>query len=206
MAWSAPLTGDYDGALRAAAQSLAQLRALDEPFFTALAAGSVGTLERILGRYDDALGHLREADDLGDRFGSTWLTAWSRERLGTLFILRGDLPQAQALLDQALDLSVAARSTASVTLCLAAQARLAFAQDDPEQAARLLGAAEGLRRRADLRVWPTLRQSEAELVAQARQTLGTDRFDQAYAAGSELSQREAAAIVRNQRGTGTQRP
>jgi hypothetical protein len=67
MAWSAPLTGDYDGALRAAAQSLAQLRGLDEPFFTALAAGSVGTLERILGRYDDALGHLREADNLGDR-------------------------------------------------------------------------------------------------------------------------------------------
>ena len=78
MAWCSPLTGDYDGALRAATQSLEQLRGLDEPFFTALAVGSVGTLEQILGRYDDALGHLREADDLGDQFGITWLTAWSR--------------------------------------------------------------------------------------------------------------------------------
>ena len=205
MAWCAPLTGDYDGALRAAAQSLEQLRGLDEPFFTALAVGSVGTLEQILGRYDDALGHLREADDLGDQFGITWLTAWSRERLGTLFILRGDLPQAQALLDQALDLSVAARSTASVTVCLAAHARLAFAQDDPERAARLQGAAEGLRGRIGLRVWPTLRQGEAELITQARQTLGTERFDQAFSAGSALSQREAVAIVRNQRGVGPQR-
>ena len=204
MAWCAPLTGDYDGALRAAAQSLEQFRGLDEPFFTALAVGSVGTLERILGRYDDALGHLREADDLGGRFGITWLTAWSRERLGTLFILRGDLPQAQALLDQALDLSVAARSTASVTVCLAAHARLAFAQDDPERAARLQGAAEGLRGRIGLRVWPTLRQGEAELVTQARQTLGTERFDQAFSAGSALSQREAVAIVRNQRGVSPQ--
>jgi predicted ATPase len=205
MAWSAPLTGDYDGALLAAANSLEQLHGLDEPFFTALAAGSVGTLERILGRYDDALGHLREADALGDRFDITWLTAWSRERLGTLFILRGDLPQARALLDQALDLSVAARSTASVTLCLAAHARLAFAEDDPEQAARLQGAAEGLRRRACLRVWPTLRQTEAELVAQARQTLGTDRFDRAFAAGSALTQQQAVATVRDHRGTGAHR-
>ena len=164
------------------------------------AVGSVGTLEQILGRYDDALGHLREADDLGGRFGITWLTAWSRERLGTLFILRGDLPQAQALLDQALDLSVAARSTASVTVCLAAHARVAFAQDNPERAARLQGAAEGLRGRIGLRVWPTLRQGEAELVTQARQTLGMERFDQAFSAGSALSRREAVAIVRNQRG------
>ena len=60
---------------------------LDEPFFTALAVGSVGTLEEILGRYDAALGHLRKADDLGDRFGSTWFTAWSRDQLGTLSML-----------------------------------------------------------------------------------------------------------------------
>ena len=68
------------------------------------------------------------------------------------------LAQARALLEEAPDLSVAARSTASVTLNLAAYARLAFAEDDPERAARLEGAAEGLRRRAGLRVWPTLRQ------------------------------------------------
>ena len=71
---------------------------------------------------------------------------------------------------------MAARSTASVTVCLAAQARLAFAQDDPERAARLQSAADGLRRRVGLRVWPTLRQAEADLIARARQTLGTDRF------------------------------
>jgi predicted ATPase len=206
MAWSAPLTGDYDGALRAAANSLDQLRSLDEPFFTTLAVGSVGTLERVLGRYDDALSHLREAGDLADRFDSAWLTAWSRERLGTLFILRGDLSQARALLDQALDLSVAARSTASVTACLAAHARLAFADDDPERAARLQGAAEGLRQRAGLRVWLPLRQGEAQLVAQARQKLGTDRFDQAFAAGSALTQQQAVAIARDQPLVGTQTP
>jgi tetratricopeptide (TPR) repeat protein len=201
MAWSAPITGDFDGALQAATESLEQLRGLDEPFWTALAVGSVATVEKILGRYDDALGHMREARNLGDRFGSTWLAAWSQVQLGALSILRGDLRQARTLLDEALNLSLAARSTSGVTLCLAAYARLALAEDDPGQAALLAGAAEGLRRRPGLRLWPTLRQGEAEMVAQIRQALGTERFDRAFSAGAGLTQRDAVAIVRDQRGT-----
>jgi hypothetical protein len=101
---------------------------------------------------------------------------------------------------------VAARSTGGVTLCLAAYAQLAFAEGDRGRAALLAGAAEGPRQRAGLRVWPTLRPSEDELVAQVRQTLGAERFDQAFSAGSRLTQREAVAIVRNQPSTGTQTP
>jgi tetratricopeptide (TPR) repeat protein len=179
---------------------LEQLRGLDEPFFTALAVGSVGTLEEIFARYDDALSHLREARDLGDQFGSTWLAAWSQVQLGRLSVLRGDLRQARPLLDEALDLSLAARSTSGLTLCLAAYAQLASAEGDPGRAALLAGAAEGLRRRPGLRVWPTLRYGEAELVAQVRQALGAERFDQAFSAGSGLAQRDAVAIVRDQRG------
>jgi predicted ATPase len=136
MAWCAPITGDFDGALQAATESLKQLRALDEPFWIALAVGSLGTVEKILGRDEDALRHMREARDLGDRFGSsTWLAAWSRVQLGTLSIMGGDLRQARALLDEALDLSVAARNTAGVALCLATFARLASEEGDPRRGA-----------------------------------------------------------------------
>jgi predicted ATPase len=204
MAWCAPITGDFDGALQAVTASLEQLRALDEPFWTALAVGSLGTVEKILDRDQDALRHMREARDLGDRFGSsTWLAAWSRVQLATLSIMGGDLRQARALLDEALDLSMAARNTAGVALCLAAYAQLASEEGDPGRGARLTGAAEGLRRRAGLRVWPTLRYAEAELVAHLRQTLGAERFDQAFSAGSGLSQREAVTDARSQPGTGT---
>ena len=206
MAWYAPLAGDFGAALRAAATSLEQLRGLDEPFWTAMAVGSLGTVEKVLARYDDALGHLREARDLGDRFGSTWLSAWSRVQLGTVSILRGDLRQAREVLDQALELSVAARSTDGMTLCLAAYAQLAFAEGDPARSALLAGAAEGLRRRAGLRVWPTLRPGEEELMTQVRQTLGAERFDQAFSARAGLTQQQAVAIVRDQRRTGTQTP
>jgi hypothetical protein len=91
-----------------------------------------------------------------------------------------------------------------VTLCLAGYAQLTFAEEDPDRAAPLEGAAEGLRRRVGLRAWPHLRRVEAELVAQLRQRLGAGRFDQALTAGSRLTQREAVAIVRDQRGTRTQ--
>jgi hypothetical protein len=44
---------------------------------------------------------------------------------------------------------------------------------------------------------------EADLVAQVRQRLGPARFDQAFSAGSRLTQRQVVAIVQDQRGTGT---
>ena len=101
------------------------------------------------------------------------------------------------MLDEGLELSLAAHSTRSVTLCLAAFARLAFVEDDPERAALLAGAVDGLRGRVGLRAWPLLRREEAELLAQIRQALGADRFGEPYAAGSRLSQQGAVAAVRD---------
>jgi ribose 1,5-bisphosphokinase PhnN len=101
----------------------------------------------------------------------------------------------ERLLNEALSLSLASRSATFVALTLAAYARLEFAEGDPERAARLEGAAEGLRRRSGLQAWPMLRQGEAELVTQLRQTLDPRRFDQAFSAGTRLSQREAVAAV-----------
>jgi predicted ATPase/class 3 adenylate cyclase len=203
MAWTAPLDGDLDDALRGALASLEQLRGQDEPFWTALALGTAGMVETIVGRHDDAQRHLREARDLGKRFDDAWMAAWSRVELGTLAVVRGRLEEARALLEEALELSLAAHSTRSVTLCLAAFARLALVEGDAEGAALLAGAAEGLRRRVGLRSLVVLRQGEAELVAQVRQTLGADRFEEVFAAGTRLTQQEAVAAVRDRRGAVT---
>ncbi len=206
MAWSLPIAGDLDGALREAAVSLQELRGHDEPVFTAIAAFAVGSLEMALGRYDDALRHLGEARGLAERPGRDWLLAGVPVQLGVLAVLRGRLDEARALLEEALDLSLAARSTPFVTLCLAAYARLALAEGDPERAAQLKGAAEGLRQRVGLPAWPDQRRLEEELVAQIREKLSAAQFDQAFAAGSGLTQRQAINIVPDQRGTGPQRP
>jgi hypothetical protein len=103
------------------------------------------------------LRYLREARDLAERSGNDWFAAGSRVQLGILDAVRGSLDGARPLLEEALDLSLAARSTSFVTLCLAGYAWLAFADGDPDRAALLEGAAEGLRRRVGLSAWPHLR-------------------------------------------------
>jgi predicted ATPase len=202
MAWSLPVTGDFDGAAQEASVSLEQFHAQDEPFWTALTAFTAGSLETSAGLYDDALRHLREARDLAEAFEGTWLTAGSRVQLGILDVVQGRLAQARDLLEEAMNLSLSAHSTPFVALNLAAYARLAFAEGDLERAALLQGAAEGLRRRGGrLKAWPMLRRGETELVAQVRQTLGTAKFGEVFAAGTRLSQREAVSAVRNRIGT-----
>jgi len=196
LAWTAPITGDFDGTRRAAATSLEEFRAQDEPFWTSMADAALGGAETAVGRYDAALPYLGQMRDLADRFGYDWLAAWSRGLLGTVAVLQGRLDEARELLDEALNLSLAIRVSRNVALCLIAFARLALAEGDPERAALAAGAADGLRRRAGRRAWPLLRRGEEELTDRIRQALGTDRFDQAFASGARLSQREAAAAVR----------
>ena len=96
-------------------------------------------------------------------------------------------------------MSLAIHSTRNMILCLTAFAQLAFEEGDPERTALLAGAAEGLLR-AGLRAWPTAQRGPAEPVAQVRQALGAERFEQIFAAGARLNQREAVAAVRDQRG------
>ena len=203
IAWATPLTGDHDGARLAASAALDELHGQDEPLWTALAAGTLGSMETSAGRCDDAVGHLQEIRDLADRFDSAWLAAWSRVQLGTVAVLQGRLDQARELLDDALTRSVQAHSTRSLTLCLTAFARLALADADPERAALLAGAADSLQRRVGLRPWPMLRQGQADLTDQIRQAQDPDRFTKMTDAGSRLSQQQAIAATRRPQGTGT---
>jgi predicted ATPase len=206
MAWAAGIVGDFDGALQKASVCLEQLRAQDELFWTALAAYTAGLVEMTVGRYDDALHHLTDMRELAESLDNPWLAAVSRVYLGTVAVAQGRLAEARAPMEEGLTRSLAAHSTRGVTLCLTAFARLAFVEGDPERAALLAGAADGLRQRVGLRAWPLLRQDEAELVAQVRRTLGADQFDRQHAAGSRLSQQEAVAAVRDRRGVRTTTP
>jgi tetratricopeptide (TPR) repeat protein len=201
MGWASMIAGDPDGAIRRVSVSLEELRDQDEPYWTTTAVLSVGSFQAAAGRDDDAVRDLSQARELADRFSYHWPATWSRVQLGTLDALRGRLDQARKLLDEALDLSLATRSTSFVALCLAAHARLALGEGDPEQTALLEGAADGLRRRVGLRAWPMLRPTEAELMTQLRQALGAGRLDQAFSAGSRLNQQQAVAAIRDRRRT-----
>ena len=44
ISWATPITGDFDSALRAASAALEELRSQDEPLWTALADGTLGSI------------------------------------------------------------------------------------------------------------------------------------------------------------------
>src|SRR5262249_61705453 len=88
MAWASPIVGDFDGALRRASESLEQLRSQDEPYWTTVALLTTGFMETAVGRYDDALGHLREARRLAERLDKAWLAAISPVWLGNLELVQ----------------------------------------------------------------------------------------------------------------------
>jgi ATP/maltotriose-dependent transcriptional regulator MalT len=195
------VVGDFEGALRTELVGLEELRGQDEPYWTTVAVLTVGLVETAMGRYEDALGHLREARALAGRFDHGGLSAWSQVQLGILALARGRPEEARALLDEGLELSLATHSTRDVTLCLTAFAQLALVQGEPGRAALLTGAAEGLRQRVGLRAWPLQEQGEAQMVAGIRQALGVDRFDQDFAAGIQLNRQQAIAAIRGQHST-----
>ena len=197
--WILPIVDDLDGALQAAVTALEGFREQDDPFM-AWAALTVGLLEMSLGQYDAARQHLSEANELGGRFGNRWLESGARTQLASLAVRAGRFDEARAELMASLDASQGhALSTQTVTFSLVAYAQLALAESDGRRAAKALGAADGLRRRAGLRAWPSMRRMETELDARVAQEIDPDVFEAAFAAGSVLDQREAVALVRGDR-------
>jgi predicted ATPase len=199
VSWILPIGDDFDGALRAASTALDGFRQQNEPFM-GWAALTVGLLEMTLGQHDAAREHFAEANELGSQFGNKWLESGALIQLASLAVRAGQLEQARAQLVESVDASEDTElSTQTVTFSLVAYAQLALAERDVRRAATALGAADGLRQRAGLRAWPSMRRGEAELATRVAQEIDPDVFKDAFAAGSELNQPEAVALVRGDR-------
>jgi hypothetical protein len=196
ISWILPIVDDLDGALRAAATALDGFRRLDEPF-RAFAGLTVGMVEMALGRDEAARPHLTEVAELGVQFDNTWLTSAARAQLATLAVRSGRLEEARDLLVASVEAFDGTEpSTSSVNFSLVASAHLALAGGDPRRAATALGAADGLRRRAGLRAWPSTRRGEAVLVSRVAEELDAADHEDVFAAGAELGHREAVTLVR----------
>jgi predicted ATPase len=196
ISWILPIVDDFDGALQAASTALAGFRRQNEPFM-AFAALTVGMVEMTLGRNEVARAHLAEVNELGGQFDNNWLESTARTQLAALAVRSGRLDEARALLLDSVDASEDTEvSTLTLTFSLVASAQLALAQGDARRATTALGAADGLRRRAGLRAWPSTRRGEAELVTRVAQEIDAQDYEDAFAAGAELSHREAVSLVR----------
>jgi predicted ATPase len=193
--WILPIVDDFDGALRVASQALDDFRLQNDPF-VAFAALTVGMTQKALGNDDAARAPLTMVEELAGTFDNVWLRSSARAQLASLEVRAGRLDEARALLARSVDASDDAElSTLTVSFSLVAAAELALAEGDARRAAVALGAADGLRRRAGLKAWPSMRPSEAELVNRVAEDDSSD-FEAAFAEGAELSHREAVELLR----------
>jgi ATP/maltotriose-dependent transcriptional regulator MalT len=195
ISWTLPILDDFEGALQAATTALAGLRPSNDPLGS-FALLTVGMLEMALGEDESARAHLSEVDELGSHLGNNWLESSARTRLAMLAVRSGRLAEADALLAESVRaIRETQPITLTVTFALVAHAQLALTRGDTSRAAMALGAAEGLRAQAGLRVWPQARRTERDLAASVAQQMDAEAYRLAFEAGAELHMRDALALI-----------
>lgn len=154
---------------------------------------SLGHVEHIAGNDDVAIGYfegvLRNLDTVAS-FSGGHMEAAIRAALAVTLGAVGDLGAARAEVVDAARVAVRTRDMPIVSQVATASAILAHLDGDEQRAARVLGAAEAIRGRADRMNPDVLR-----LMEDLRTSLGTERFEELYAEGRSLVRDDAIALA-----------
>jgi predicted ATPase len=204
-AWILPMVRDYEEALGAAEAAIGELRALDEPFWTATAAGTLCHLKGVHGLLDEARSLAIEALEIGRRIENREVIGPAQVSLGAIEVMAGRLEEGRPLLEMGARLTLESKDTQRLTLALAGLAALALAEGEPQRAALALGAAEGLRRRVGLRFWPIVLDGESVLLRRVEEALDQDEIKRVLAEGATLSRHDAVLRASEMKGDASTR-
>ena len=189
--------GDCAAARPYLEESLAMQRALRNQPGTALSLAFLGLLQIVEGDDGAARCSLEEslgiARDRGDRTG----IAVALLGLGRAAFVRGDRAEARVLLRRSLMPFAEIGPRSGIAYVLDALAELDVAEERPERALRLAGAAAALRETIHVRAIPLLAESYERWLSAARQAVGEPASTAAWIAGhtSPLEQAIAEALT-----------
>ncbi len=175
--------GDFDRALVAYEEGLVIARELDDRARIMIALTNLGEVLRFIGDTDRGAGYAVEAVAMARTIGDRQAIAIALHVLGTLRQAQGDMAEAQTLLAEELALFLPLGDRLGTAWCLEALAGLAVVTDQPEMAARFLGAAAGLRAEIQSQPQPAETPILERTMASARAILGDTGFQLALAAG-----------------------
>lgn len=153
----------------------------------------LGHVEHVAGNDEAAIEHLEtvlESLDHVSSFGGGQMEAMLRAGLAMSRASVGDLEGARSEVALAAGLAVRTRDMPVVSQVACASAVLAHLDGDDERAARVVGASEAIRGRAD-RMSPDVNR----LVDDLRTSLGVARFEELHAEGRSLVRDEAIALA-----------
>ena len=152
---------------------------------------NIGNLAWERGDHDRATDLHREALALYREIGNERGVAWSLSNLGVLNVLRGQPASAFPLLQEALGLYVALGDRDGIAESLEGLGGVG----STAEAARLLGAAEALRKSMGRSLSPGELATNALIADSIRAAIGQDTFAVAWAAGRVLTIEEAVATA-----------
>ena len=188
----------YDRAAGHLEEALALLRRHGEPAPVArplfsLVLANLGYAAYARGDLAGAAARYEEAIDLQEAMGYGWGAVQSLAGLGRVAFVRGDAPGALGHYRRSLVLAWDCGEREGVAAALAGVAGAAAALEEPERAARLLGAVEALNEALGLLVPPLERASQERAARAARSALGDAAFAAARATGRALPLARAVA-------------
>ena len=186
------LQRDFDRATTEASTALARFRDLRDVEGVAWSLISLGTVARYQGEVERAAALLAESRALAEGIGFREGIAWCCEQLGLLAAVDGD-PAAITLLRRSLELHAELRDRWRMSSVLEDLAAIALALGQARSAARLLGAAEGIREAIGTVIAPCERPQHLQTTAAVRTALGEEAFAAARQEGVAATMDELTA-------------
>jgi predicted ATPase len=157
----------------------------EDAWSEAMVLGALGWLDVGRGDYTQE-DHIERAYVLARSLGDEVATGHTATNLAELHLARARPDEARAVLAVALTAYEAVRMYDSLSYGLEATAGLASSEDRTDEAARLLGAADGLRDEVAVPIWGPRLTRFGALVGSARAKLGDESFDARWSEGRTL--------------------
>jgi len=154
-----------------------------------------GSLASLLGDEARALQIQAEVYELAERSGNDAIALQSLVAQAMSHLALGDAAEARRRLSDALTYFQNYPYFDSVAYAYEAGAGLAIAEDTPEVAGRLLGAADMARRTMAAALWPLLQPQRDAVAARIEASIGADELERLRAEGTAFGPRRAVALL-----------
>jgi tetratricopeptide (TPR) repeat protein len=187
--------GEPDTARALLEQAIAIHRTIPGSLRLAAALANLGHLESGAGNFDRATEVLREALALDTEQGDPWGMTVDRHSLALVSLRAGRPAEARDLLSGIFEHVASSGNTALLINTLELAAAIIGQLGDPLRAARLAGAADGLRQESGMLITESEAVMLADVLAPARATVSPQEWDAELAAGRALGQQEALALL-----------
>ena len=186
---------DPNGGEDLLAQAADTFRELDDQWGLAFASLNLGGALLQHHRYADAIPHLEESLQHAREVKAEVFLSNALINLGWVHHWLGDLEAARARLREAVKHAAVPDNRESLGRALEALAAVAVTAGDPELAATLFGAADGVRRSIGTGVWMTDRASHDQTAAQLLTQLGDTAYTAAADRGRNLTVDQVLELI-----------